>query len=245
MELTALTIGAAFAAGLLSFVSPCCLPLLPAYLSYITGISIEEFSVKPIGGQRRQVALNAASFVVGLALIFTLLGATATLIGQFLLDNQDWFARIAGLIIIVFGLHTLGIFNISLFNQEKRLDFTKKRAGGFVGAVLMGGAFGIGWTPCVGQFLGSILLLASQSGTVGAGMLLLFTYAMGLGLPFVLAGIAIGRVMPALARIKRYMRGITLVSGALLVLMGFLVFSNQLAQITVFLIRNFGYGFAQ
>jgi len=245
MELSALTIGAAFGAGLLSFVSPCCLPLLPAYMSYITGISIEEFSVERIGGQRRKVVLNAVSFVVGLALIFTLLGASATLIGQFLLDYQEWLARIGGVIIIVFGLHTLGIFNIALFNQEKRLDFTKKRARGFTGAVLMGGAFGIGWTPCVGQFLGSILLLASQSGTVGVGMLLLFTYAMGLGLPFVLAGMAIGRIMPALARIKRYMRGLTLVSGVLLVLMGFLVFSNQLAQITVFLIRNFGYGFAQ
>ena len=245
MEINGLTVGAAFVAGLFSFVSPCCVPLMPAYLSYITGVSIEEFSSDQIAGQRRQIVLNALAFVIGLALIFTLLGATASLIGQFLLEYQEWFARIAGILIILFGLHVLGVLKIRLFDQENRLNFSKRRAPGFLGAVLMGSAFGIGWTPCVGQFLASILLLASQTGTVGAGMLLLFVYAMGLGLPFVVAGMAIGQVVPLLGRVKRHMRAITYASGALLVLMGFLVFSNQLAQITVFLIRNFGYGFAQ
>ena len=245
MELNALTVGAAFVAGLFSFLSPCCLPLMPAYLSYITGVSIEEFSSGQAARQRRPMVLNALAFVVGLSLIFTLLGATATVIGQFLLEYQDWFARIAGILIILFGLHVLGVLKIPLFDQEKRLNFSRKRAPGFVGAVLMGSAFGIGWTPCVGQFLASILLLASQTGTVGAGMLLLFVYGLGLGLPFVAAGLAIGHVMPLLGRIKRHMRVLTYASGALLILMGFLVFSNQLTQITAFLIRNFGYGFAQ
>lgn len=245
MELNVLTVGAAFVAGLFSFVSPCCVPLMPAYLSYITGISIEEFSSEQIAGQRKPIVLNALAFVIGLSLIFTLLGATATVIGQFLLEYQDWFARIAGILIIVFGLHLLGVLKIPMFDQEKRLDFTKKRAPGFAGAVLMGSAFGVGWTPCVGQFLASILLLASQTGTVSAGMLLLFVYGLGLGLPFVVAGLAIGQVMPMLGRLKRHMRAITYASGVLLVVMGFLVFSNQLAAITVFLIKNFGYGFAQ
>ncbi|MEP7200059.1 MAG: cytochrome c biogenesis protein CcdA, partial [Chloroflexota bacterium] len=244
MELNVITMGAAFVAGLFSFVSPCCLPLMPAYLSYITGISVDEFSAAQIASRRRHIVVSAVAFVIGLSLVFTLLGATATLLGQFLLDHQELIAHIAGLLIIVFGLHTLGILRIPLLDQEKRLDFTKRRAPGVVGAVVMGSAFGVGWTPCVGQFLGSILLLASQTGTVGAGMLLLFTYGMGLGLPFIVAGLLIGQITPLFARIKRHTRALTYASGGLLVLMGFLVFTNQMTAITAFLIRNFGYGFA-
>ena len=245
MELNVLTVGAAFVAGLLSFVSPCCLPLMPAYLSYITGISVDEFGSAEIASRRRHIVLSAIAFVVGLSFIFTMLGATATLISQFLLDQQELIARIAGTLIIVFGLQTLGILRIPWLDQERRLNFSKRRAPGIAGAVIMGGAFGVGWTPCVGQFLGSILLLASQTGTVGSGMLLLFIYAMGLGLPFILAGVLIGQITPLFAGIKQYMRLITYASGGLLVLMGFLVFTNQMTAITAFLIRNFGYGLAQ
>ncbi|MEP7200029.1 MAG: cytochrome c biogenesis protein CcdA [Chloroflexota bacterium] len=245
MELNLLSFGAALAAGLLSFVSPCCLPLVPAYLSYITGVSVDQFTTERIAAQRKPIVTSAIAFVVGLALVFTLLGASATYIGGLLLDYQDIVSKIAGAVIIIFGLHTLGFLRISLFQQEKRLDFTQPRAPGALGAVLMGAAFGVGWTPCVGPFLGSILLLASQSSTVGAGMLLLFVYALGLGLPFVVAGLLIGQLMPLLTRIKRYMRTLTYVSGGLLVLMGFLVFSNQLTIITSYLIRVFGNGLAQ
>ncbi len=245
MELNLFSFGAALVAGLLSFVSPCCLPLVPAYLSYITGVSMEEFSSEQAAGQRKQILLSAFAFAIGLALIFTLLGATATAISQLLLDYQEWVARAAGILIIIFGLHMLGLLKISLFEQEKRVDFTKKRAPGFLGSLLMGSAFGVGWTPCVGPFLGSILVLASQSNTVGSGMLLLFIYGLGLGLPFVLAGLLIGQLMHILRRIKRYMTAISYASGGLLVVMGMLVFSNQLSLITVNLTRVFGLGLAQ
>ncbi|MBI1802568.1 MAG: sulfite exporter TauE/SafE family protein [Chloroflexi bacterium] len=245
MELNILTLGTALAAGLLSFISPCCLPLVPAYLSYITGVSVEEFSSEQIKEKRRQVLMSAVAFAVGLALIFTILGATATAIGQVLLDYQEWLARAAGVLIIVFGLNMLGLLKISIFEQSKRLDFSQRRAPGFLGSVLMGSAFGVGWTPCVGPFLGSVLLLASQTQTVSSGMLLLFIYGLGLGLPFVVAGLLIGQLVQVLRRIKRYMRAITYASGGLLVGMGLLVFSNQLSLMTSYLTRIFGIGLAQ
>jgi cytochrome c-type biogenesis protein len=245
MEVNLLTFGLAFGAGVLSFASPCCLPLVPAYLSYITGVSIDRFSQIELSAQRRQIVFSAIAFVVGLALVFTLLGASASAIGQVLLEYQDWIARIAGVVIIIFGLQMLGLLKLGFLDREKRLDFTKRRAPGYLGAMLMGSAFGIGWTPCVGPFLGGILLLASQTSTVFTGMLLLFIYALGLGLPFVVAGLLIGQLMGVLSRIKRHLRTLTVASGALLVAMGLLVFSNQLPLITSYLIRIFGNGLAQ
>jgi cytochrome c-type biogenesis protein len=245
MELSVISVGTALIAGLLSFVSPCCLPLVPAYLSYITGVSVEEFSTEKVTGKRRQILVSAFAFVTGLALVFSLFGATATALGQALLAYQEWIARIAGVVIIIFGLHMLGLLKISLFAQEKRLDFTKKRAPGVVGSLLMGSAFGVGWTPCVGPFLGSILLLAGQANTVGAGMLLLFVYGLGLGLPFVAAGLLIDHLMPLLTRIRRHLGTLTYASGGLLIVMGLLVFGNQLSLLSSYLIRVFGNGLAQ
>jgi cytochrome c-type biogenesis protein len=245
MDINLLSVGGALAAGLLSFVSPCCLPLVPAYLSYITGVSVDQFASDKIAGQRRQIMLSALAFVIGLALIFTILGASATVIGGILLEYQDIVSKIAGVLIIVFGLQMLGILHIALFDQERRLDFTKRRAPGFLGAMLMGGAFGVGWTPCVGPFLGSILLLASQSNTVATGMALLFLYALGLGVPFLLAGLLIGQLMPVLARLKRHMRLLTYASGGLLIVMGLLVMTNQMSILSGYLVRVLGTGWAQ
>ena len=245
MNITLLTFGGALAAGLLSFLSPCVLPLVPAYLSYITGVSVDQFSSEKITSQRREILMSALAFVIGLALIFTILGASATVIGGFLLENQDIVSKIAGLIIIVFGLQTLGLLHIPFLEQQKRLDFSKRRAPGFLGAMLMGSAFGVGWTPCVGPFLGSILLLASQSNTVLSGMVLLFLYALGLGVPFVLAGLLIGRLMPVLSRVKRHMRVLNWASGGLLIVMGLLVMTSQMAILSGYLVRIFGTGLAQ
>jgi cytochrome c-type biogenesis protein len=235
----------AVVAGLVSFASPCCLPLVPAYLSYITGVSIEQLTGAQVAIHRRQILLSAFAFVVGLAIIFTLLGASASAIGAFLLDYQEWVSRIAGVLIIIFGLQMLGVFRLRIFEQEKRMDFTKRRAAGPLGAVLMGAAFGVGWTPCVGPFLGAILTMAAQTGTVGSGMLLLFAYALGLGLPFVAVALVIGQMMPVLTRIKRHMATLNYAGGALLILMGFLVMTNQLAIITSYLVRVLGTGLAQ
>ncbi len=245
MEVNLLTFGIAFGAGVLSFASPCCLPLVPAYLSYITGVSVDQFAQEQISAQRKQIIFSAMAFVLGLALVFTLLGASASVIGQVLLEYQDWVARIAGIIIVIFGLQMLGVLRFGWLEQEKRLDFTRRRAPGYVGALLMGSAFGVGWTPCVGPFLGLVLGLASQADTVLTGMTLLFIYALGLGLPFVLAALLIGQLMGVLTRIKHHMRTLTYASGGLLIVMGLLVFSNQLPLITSYLIRIFGNGFAQ
>jgi cytochrome c-type biogenesis protein len=245
MDLNLLSVGGALAAGLLSFVSPCVLPLVPAYLSYITGVSVDQFASEKIAGQRRQILFSALAFVIGLALIFTILGASATVIGGILLEHQDVVSIVAGVLIIIFGLQMLGILHISLFDRQKRLDFTKRRAPGFLGAMLMGSAFGVGWTPCVGPFLGSILLLASQSHTVVTGMALLFLYALGLGVPFLVAGLLIGQLMPALARVKRHMRLLTYASGGLLIAMGLLVMTGQMSLLSGYLVRIFGTGWAQ
>lgn len=245
MELSLLTVGVAFVAGILSFVSPCCLPLVPAYLSYITGVSVEDFSSEAITHRRAQIFMSAVAFAVGLALVFTLLwGTTATLLGQVLYDYKDWVEKIAGALVIVFGLHMLGVIHIGLFEQEKRMDFTKRRAPGFVGAVLMGAAFGIGWTPCVGPILGSIITIASQTNRMLDGMILLLVYGLGLGVPFVLAGLLIGQLTQVLSRVKRYMRMATVASGALLIFMGVLLMTSQMTAITVYLTRIFGTGLA-
>jgi cytochrome c-type biogenesis protein len=243
MELNLITLGTALVAGILSFVSPCCLPLVPAYLSYITGVSVEEFTSAQAQGKNTEVLLSAIAFALGLALVFTLLGATATAIGQLL--REPLALQIAGIIVVIFGLQMLGVLRIPFLAMEKRMNFTKRHAPGAVGALFMGVAFGIGWTPCVGPFLGSILLLASQTNTVGSGMLLLFAYGLGLGVPFVIAGLLIGQLFPLLKRVKRYMPIFTYASGGLLIVMGILLFTDRLSLITSELTRWMGTGLAQ
>jgi cytochrome c-type biogenesis protein len=243
MDLNLITLGTALVAGVLSFVSPCCLPLVPAYLSYITGVSVEEFSSAQAQGKQTEIVTSAFTFALGLALVFTLLGATATAIGQLL--REPIVLQIAGIIVIIFGLQMLGVLRLPFLNIEKRLNFTKRLAPGAVGALFMGMAFGIGWTPCVGPFLGSILLLASQTATVSAGMALLFAYGLGLGVPFIIAGLLIGQLFPLLKNLKRYTRTFTYASGGLLIVMGILLFTDRLSWITSALTRLMGNGLAQ
>ncbi|MFQ6015402.1 MAG: cytochrome c biogenesis CcdA family protein [Anaerolineae bacterium] len=242
MDLQNITFVTALVAGVLSFVSPCVVPLIPAYLSYITGLSVEEMAGEPTRQQRWEAVLNAAAFVLGLSLIFTLLGASANLLGQLLLTYQPIVVRLAGLIIIAFGLQMMGILKLDFLYREKRVDFTTRRAGGYLGSLIMGAAFSIGWVPCVGPILAGILTMASQASTVNQGMLLLFIYSLGLGVPFILTAAAIDRLSTHLQRIKRHLRTISIVSGLVLILMGVLVFTNQLLIITAWFIRVFGTG---
>src|SRR5439155_18418584 len=190
MEFGLVTAALALGAGLLSFASPCVLPLVPAYLGYITGQSIDELA-RGSGARRRQALLTALAFVLGLAVIFTLLGASASAVGHLLLNYQSLVTKLAGVLIILFGLHMAGLLRLNLLYREARVDFVAFRGRGYVGAFLMGAAFGVGWTPCVGAFLGSVILLASQADTVAEGMFLLFVYALGLGIPFVAAALAL------------------------------------------------------
>ena len=240
------TLLAAFGAGLLSFISPCVLPLVPGYLSYISGLSLDDMrgtttvaggsavAVARAVGARRQVVLSSIAFIVGFSLVFVSLGAAASAIGQFLAERQALFNRIAGAVIIVFGLHTMGVLRIEWLYQEKRVHTSRKPAG-FLGAGLVGVAFAFGWAPCIGPILAGILALASSRDTVGQGVQLLSVYSLGLGVPFLATALMIDRFFGAMSRIRRYYHAIELVSGALLVAIGLLIFTNRFTVIAKWL----------
>lgn len=234
----------ALAAGMVSFASPCVLPLMPAYLGFITGRSAEE--LQSAGGRARaHVLTQGVAFVAGLACIFALLGASASLLGQTLLTNLPILWKIGGILVVIFGLQMLGIIKIPLLYRTARLgEIQPNRQGTHAGAFVVGFAFGAGWTPCVGPFLAGLLGLASQQETVGEGVLLLLVYAFGLGLPFLLAGLAVNRSLSLARGIQPHMLAIERFSGVLLIAMGVLLFTEQLTRITSLLIRVFGNGLA-
>jgi cytochrome c-type biogenesis protein len=240
------TLLAAFGAGLLSFISPCVLPLIPGYLSYISGLSLDEMRGVPAAGGgtavavarppgvRRQVVLSSLAFIVGFSLVFVSLGAAASAIGQFLAQRQALFNRIAGAVIVIFGLHTMGVLRIEWLYQEKRVHTSRKPAG-FIGAGLVGVAFAFGWTPCIGPILAGILALAGSQETVAKGVRLLAVYSLGLGVPFLATALMIDRFFSAMGRIRRYYHTIEIVSGALLVVIGLLIFTNKFTVIAKWL----------
>ncbi len=236
----------AFAAGVLSFLSPCVFPLIPAYLAQLTGLSLQELQAGGDERQRRVLVINALAFVIGLAIVFVVFGASATLLGRFLTRNLTLIGRIAGFVIVVFGLHLLGVYQIPWLMREARVDLaeTRGKAAGPVGSLLMGSAFGVGWTPCIGPVLASILAIASQADTVGVGMSLLFVYALGLGVPFILVALflnqAAGRKL--MGRIRQYMPQLNAASGTLLVTMGVLVFTGNLIALSNWITQTFGTG---
>lgn len=235
------TLLAAFGAGLLSFISPCVLPLIPGYLSYVSGLSVEEMrggaapgvasggvavaTVTP-AATRRRVVLASLAFILGFSIVFVSLGASASAIGQFLMSRLTVMNRIAGAIIIIFGLHTMGILRIEWLYQEKRVQ-TSKRPAGLIGAMLVGIAFAFGWTPCIGPILAGILAVAAAQDTVGDGVRLLSAYSLGLGVPFLATSLAIDRFFAAFARIRRHYHKIEIVSGLLLIAIGLLIFTNR------------------
>jgi cytochrome c-type biogenesis protein len=243
LTLNPLTLALAAGAGLLSFVSPCVLPLLPAYLGYMTGLTVEELQGPRDVATQVHIVGRSLAFVVGLSLVFAALGASASAVGQALLHNQTIILRVAGLLVVLLGLHTLGLIRIPFVYQERRLA-VGGTDGSYVGALLLGAAFAAGWTPCVGPFLAGLLALASQEQTVGQGMLLLFAYGLGLGVPFVLAGVALGTSLRLLTAVKARMHALELVSGFVLVGMGLLIFSDRLSSISAWLTNVFGIGLA-
>lgn len=232
------TLLAAFGAGLLSFISPCVLPLIPGYLSYISGLSLDEMRGTAVAGSgaavavaapahaRRRVLLSSLAFILGFSLVFISLGASATAIGHFLTRRLTLLGRIAGVIIILFGLHTMGVLRIDWLYQEKRVQTQRKPAGPF-GAILVGIAFAFGWTPCIGPILAGILAIAATRSGVGEGVRLLAAYSLGLAVPFFLTALAINRFFGAMSRIRKHYHAIELVSGTLLVVIGALIFTNR------------------
>lgn len=218
-----------FTAGLLSFLSPCVLPLIPSYVTFITGMSVEE-----VQHARRNALVHSLLFIAGFTLIFLLLGATATVMGRALLAYRDWISRIGGALIIVFGLYLLGVFNIGAFARERRWHIADKPVG-YLGTVLVGIAFGAGWTPCIGPILGSILIYTSSQADLGRGLLLLFAYSLGLAIPFLVASLAINHFLTAFSRLRRHMMWISRVGGLLLIGIGVLLVTNYFTILASYL----------
>jgi cytochrome c-type biogenesis protein len=226
----------ALLAGVLSFLSPCVLPIVPPYLAYMGGISMGD--MRGNATARRRIILPALFFVLGLSTVFLLLGFTASAFGMFFLQNQDLFAQISGVVVIIFGLHFLGIFRIPLLDREARLD-AGQQGGSAFGAYLLGLAFAFGWTPCIGPQLGAILSLAAQEGSLARGTTLLAVYALGLGLPFFLAAIFVERSMGLMARLKPYMKMIERMMGILLLGVGVALLTGAMSRFTWWLVEAF------
>ncbi len=231
----ALTI--ALLAGVLSFLSPCVLPIVPPYLAYMSGISMRELTDEDQSGARKAV-LPALFFVMGLSTVFLFLGFTASSLGRLFLEHRELFAQIAGVVVIVLGLHFLGLFRIGLLQREARID-PGDRGGSALGAYVLGLAFAFGWTPCIGPVLGMILTLAAAEETVARGTSLLGVYALGLGLPFLLAALFIGRSMALMRRLKPWMGVIERTMGGLLILVGVALITGAMADFSFWLLETF------
>ncbi len=258
LEVGGVSIFVAFAAGLLSCASPCVLPLIPAYLSYLTGVSLE--SAAPVhtvavsgggsGGGAATLArtapapvpspfLHAVSFVLGFSAVFVLFGVSLGIVGYFLRDNEDVILKVSGGLLIILGLHLSGVITIPILEQERRMDVGSGAKVGYTRSFFVGSAFSAGWSPCIGPTLGAIFALAVSSGTVLQAGVLLLAYSAGLSIPFLALGLAYNSVKPVYQRIKRYAGVVNYVSGAMLIVVGILIFTNSLINLNS--LFNFGF----
>ena len=227
----------ALAAGVLSFLSPCVLPIVPPYLAYMGGVSMTEMQDGERAARRR--ALGASIFfVLGLSTVFLFLGFTASAFGRFFLTNQEWFVTIAGIVIMVFGAHFLGVYRIGFMDREMRMD-AGDRGGSAFGAYVLGLAFAFGWTPCIGPILGAILSLAASEADVARGTALLATYAIGLGLPFILVAAYFPRLTGVMSWMKRHMERIERIMGLLLWTVGLLMLTGKFTDFSWWLLETF------
>ena len=229
----------AFIFGLLSFISPCVLPIVPGYLSFISGVSFEEMQNSENRSRvRKRILANSVFFIIGFSLIFISLGASATAVGQFLREQLNLMSKIAGVIIIIFGLHMMGLFKISFLNYEKRFQ-TQAKPLGLLGAFVVGLAFAFGWTPCIGPILAAILAIASQQDTVGKGIVLLTSYSLGLGIPFFLTGLSLTAFYNLFNKLKQHLHKVEVVGGVLLVVVGVLIMTNYLTILSAYFAKWF------
>jgi len=229
-----------FGAGVLSFASPCVLPLIPAYLCFLGGASLDDLTAE--GGVdksvQRRVFVAALAFVLGFATVFIMLGATATAVSTLVAENITILSQVAGVIIVIFGLHYMGVFRIGFLNFEKRIHIENKPTS-LIGAYILGLAFAFGWTPCVGPILATILMVAASGEDVMYGTSLLAVYAAGIGLPFLLAAFAVKPFMAFLGRFRKHMRKVELAIGSLLVVTGIAIFTGSLAEVSNWIIEVF------
>jgi cytochrome c-type biogenesis protein len=225
----------AFGAGIISFLSPCVLPLVPGYISIISGSSLDQLKAQQQDSSiTRTVLVNSVMFIVGFSITFILLGASASWIGQVLLSRQRLLAQLAGLVLVVFGIHLLGIIKIKALYQDKRLHNVAKPRGS-IGALVIGFAFAFGWTPCIGPILAGILALASTQETISSGMSLLAVYSAGLGVPFLLTSLALNRFLAFYTRFKRHFRAVEIASGALVITVGVLIMTGSFTRLASWL----------
>ena len=235
--MTDVNIFVAFAAGIFSFLSPCVLPLIPSYLSFVSGVSLDEMrSDEARGRVRSRVVLNSMAFIIGFSLVFISLGASASFLGSLFLDYRNLIRITGGFFILLVGLYLVGLFKISAL--ERYLQFNlKDKPAGYFGSVLVGITFAVAWTPCVGPILGAILALAGTSGEVGRGTLLLTTYAAGLALPFFLSALAINSFFQFSQRLRRYIQAIHVMGGVLLIIVGILLLTDYMTFLNAYVLR--------
>ena len=222
----------AFGAGFISFLSPCVLPLIPGYISYISGESLGDIVEK-----QKKVILKTVLFSLGFSLVFISFGATASFIGNILLENSNTLRIIAGIIIIIFSLQLIGILNLNFLNQEKRFQ-TKNYSNNLFFPVLVGAAFGFGWTPCIGPVLGSILTLAAVESSIGKGILLLSFYSLGLAIPFILSGYGISKFLAFSKNFRKNIKIVSVSGGAILLITGILILTNKLQALGYFILET-------
>jgi cytochrome c-type biogenesis protein len=223
------TFALAFVAGLLSFLSPCVLPLIPSYVGFLTGLSLEE-----IDARRGTALVHALWFVAGFSIIFVALGATASVLGVMLLHSQVWIGRIGGAIVILFGLYLLGVLRPAFLLRERKLQLAHKPLGYF-GSAFVGVTFGAAWTPCIGPILGAILTLAAAQGSVAQGSALLAVYSLGLAIPFVITAFALDRFLSWFQRFRPYIVWVERVAGVLLIVLGLLLLTDRFTLIASWL----------
>lgn len=232
-----LSVLVAMSAGLFSFLSPCVLPLFPSYLSFITGMSFEEFKDQStVRSTRRKVMLHSLCFILGFSAVFITLGASFSALGSLLLQYQTLIRKIGGILIIFFGLYIMGLFKIPLLARYAQVHLQDKPAG-YLGSLLVGLSFAIGWTPCVGPILGAILTLASTSGEVNQGMMLLGAYSLGLGIPFFLSSLALHKFLYFFQRFNRYIQAVHVTGGVILVVAGILLYTGYMTILNTYALQ--------
>lgn len=226
------SLGVAFIAGLASFLAPCVLPLVPAYLGYLSGYAVTKSGERTLG-ERFFVVVHALAFVAGFSIVFILLGTAAGTVGRLL--RGEWFRYLGGLLIIFFGLALVEVLHVPFLQQEAKLQWRGKREWGFLSSLLIGMVFAAGWTPCVGPALSAILILGADQSTAGQGALLLAVYSAGVGLPFILAGLLVDQFGTILQRLTRYLPIIQKISGVILVLVGIILITDSFSAIGLWL----------
>ena len=227
----------AFAAGVFSFLSPCVLPLIPSYLSFVSGVSLEDMrGAQAAARVRTRVVLNSVAFIFGFSLVFVSLGASASFLGGLFLGYRNVIRLAGGLFVLLVGLYLVGIFKIALLERYLQINLKDKPAG-YLGSVLVGITFAVAWTPCVGPVLGAVLALAGASGEVGRGIFLLLSYAAGLALPFFLSALAVNSFLQFSQRFRRYIHAVHVMGGVLLIIVGVLLITDYMTFLNAYVLR--------